>query len=53
LKDLNGDGKPDLAVGSSSASSVYVLLNDGMGGFGAATPFAAGMGALAVVAADA
>ncbi len=36
--DLNGDGKPDLAVTSNSSSSVGVLLNLGNGAFGAPVP---------------
>ena len=47
--DFNGDGKLDLATvnkGSSNVNvlpgSVSVMLGDGTGGFGAATPFATG-----------
>ncbi|HEU4713142.1 MAG TPA: FG-GAP-like repeat-containing protein [Pyrinomonadaceae bacterium] len=35
--DFNGDGKPDLAVTRASDGRVYVLLNDGTGGFPANT----------------
>lgn len=34
--DLNGDGRADLAIGLGAAPYGTVLLNDGMGGFGAA-----------------
>src|SRR6185436_17493089 len=32
--DLNGDGKPDLAVADAGFVTVNVLLGDGVGGFG-------------------
>jgi hypothetical protein len=44
LADMNGDGRPDLIVGLQSGATTYqvgVLLNDGHGGFGAETDFAA------------
>jgi FG-GAP-like repeat len=34
--DLNGDGKPDLAVANRRSNDVTVLLGDGAGGFSAA-----------------
>jgi hypothetical protein len=33
LRDLNGDSRADLIVGSRTSSSLYVMLNDGTGGF--------------------
>lgn len=39
IGDLNGDGKPDLAVANQNAFSVSVLLGDGAGSFGPATEF--------------
>ncbi|MGE5188758.1 MAG: FG-GAP-like repeat-containing protein, partial [Gemmatimonadota bacterium] len=37
--DLNGDGKPDLAVGVVGSGQVFVLIGAGDGTFGAATPY--------------
>jgi len=34
--DFNGDGKPDLAVGSNLGHTISILLGDGSGGFGPA-----------------
>ncbi|HEY6836951.1 MAG TPA: FG-GAP-like repeat-containing protein [Gaiellaceae bacterium] len=39
IGDLNGDGKPDLAVANQNAFSVSVLLGDGTGSFGPATEY--------------
>jgi hypothetical protein len=55
--DLNGDGRPDLAVanadsGSFQKSTVSVLLNQGGGTFGAAVGYAVGLDPQAVVAGD-
>jgi FG-GAP-like repeat/FG-GAP repeat len=53
--DVNGDGKPDLIVaniGDGGEGSVSVLLNDGSGGFSAATNYAAGLPSLSVTTAD-
>jgi hypothetical protein len=49
--DFNGDGKTDLAT-SDSGGGVSVLLNNGSGGFGAASTFAAGTSPKGIVAAD-
>lgn len=43
VADLNGDGKPDLAVPSLQGGSVAILLGTGAGGFGAAAYFPAGI----------
>jgi len=40
--DLNGDGKPDLAVANDGSEDVSVLLNNGNGTFAAAVPSAGG-----------
>jgi hypothetical protein len=40
--DLNGDGKPDLAVANNTDATVGVLLGDGAGGVSLQTPFAVG-----------
>ncbi len=48
--DLDGDGRPDLAIPGSDG--VSVLLGDGTGGFGAATRFAAGSGPVSVAVGD-
>ena len=51
--DLNGDGKPDLAIANGDGT-VTVLLGNGAGGFAAApgSPFAAGSGASSVAVGD-
>ncbi|HKQ56254.1 MAG TPA: FG-GAP-like repeat-containing protein [Candidatus Eisenbacteria bacterium] len=41
LGDLNGDGRPDLVVGTQSPTFVSVMLGLGNGGFGARTDIAA------------
>src|SRR5262249_20237569 len=33
VADLNGDGKPDLAVADSGAATVTLMTNDGVGDF--------------------
>jgi uncharacterized protein (TIGR03437 family) len=40
--DLNGDGKPDLAIANAGSNSVTILLNDGKGGFTAQPPLVFG-----------
>jgi hypothetical protein len=42
ISDLNGDGRPDLAVANAWSNSVSVLLGDGQGGFGNATEIPVG-----------
>lgn len=37
--DLNGDGKPDLALADRESSSLSIRLNDGTGQFGAPTTY--------------
>ena len=50
--NLNGDGKLDLAVANSGASSVSVLLGNGDGSFGTASNFAVGSQPKSVTASD-
>ena len=50
--DFNGDGIPDLAVTNFFGDDVSVLLGNGDGTFGAASTFAAQVGAMGIVAAD-
>jgi hypothetical protein len=50
--DLNGDGKPDLAVANFQANTVSVLLNNGDGTFAVGAGYPAGLGPRSVVAAD-
>ncbi len=50
--DLNGDGKPDLAVAGSGTNSVRVLINQGSGTFAAAVIYLAGANPSAVAALD-
>jgi len=38
--DLNGDGKPDLAIGNTAAGSVSIVLGKGGGTFTAGTTIA-------------
>ena len=50
--DFNGDGKQDLAAVNNSASSVSVLLGDGLGGFSAPTNFAVGFSPFSAAVGD-
>ncbi len=51
--DLNGDGKPDLAITNYSYGTVTILLGDGTGGFAApGTLFVVGAGPTFVALAD-
>jgi hypothetical protein len=52
IGDLNGDGKPDLAVVNSSSNNVSVLLGTGTGSFGAGTNFAVGTNPRSVATGD-
>jgi VCBS repeat-containing protein len=56
LGDLNGDGFLDIAAANEipgvSSNDVTVLLNNGSGGFGAATSFAAGTKSISVAMGD-
>lgn len=52
IADLNGDGKPDLAVTNGIADTVSVLFGSGNGSFGAATNYAAMVGPDSVVVND-
>jgi hypothetical protein len=44
LADLNGDGWLDALTCNSYTSEAFVLLNDGLGAFGAPQPYATGSG---------
>jgi uncharacterized protein (TIGR03437 family) len=51
--DLNGDGKPDVAVADNGGqSAVAVLLGDGQGNFGAPAFSLAGLSGVAMASAD-
>jgi hypothetical protein len=50
--DLNGDGKPDLAVTNFGRATVSVLLNKGNGTFAARTYYSTGAGPASIAAAD-
>ena len=52
IGDLNGDGKPDLAVANSASNTVSVLLGNGDGTFGAKTDFATGVDPRSVAIGD-
>jgi hypothetical protein len=52
IGDVNGDGKPDLAVANYGSSTVSVLLGSGAGGFGAKTDFAIGTPPVSVAIGD-
>src|SRR5207249_1124949 len=50
--DVNGDGKPDLALANNASNSVSVLLGNGDGTFAPAQNFATGTGPFTAVIAD-
>ena len=52
LGDLNGDGKPDLAVANNGSSNISVLLGNGDGTFAAKTDYDVGQPAYGVVFTD-
>jgi hypothetical protein len=52
IGDLNGDGKPDLAVANNGSDNVSILLGTGMGSFSTATNFGAGISPSAVAIGD-
>src|SRR6266571_3307218 len=52
IGDLNGDGRPDLAVANLNSNTASVLLGNGAGGFGAKTDFATGAGSVSVAIGD-
>ncbi len=50
--DVNGDGKPDLIIAGAFNSTVYIMTNNGNGGFGLSTTNFVGPQPQGVVAAD-
>lgn len=52
IGDLNGDGKPDLAMANIFGDNVSILLGTGTGSFGTATTFAVGAHPMSVAIAD-
>jgi hypothetical protein len=52
IGDLNGDGKPDLAVANFFSDNVSILLGDGTGGFRALTPLVVGTHPVSVAIGD-
>src|SRR2546426_310034 len=52
IGDLNGDGKPDLAVANINSATVSVLLGNGAGGVGAKPDFATAAGPISVAIGD-
>jgi len=52
LRDLNGDGHPDLVLASYTVDSILVRLGNGSGGFGAATEFPANLAATGMAMGD-
>jgi hypothetical protein len=52
IADLNGDGKPDLAVTNNTDGTVSVLLGTGGGAFGAPVTYATRLTPYSVAAAD-
>ena len=52
LGDVNGDGKPDLAVANVSSRNISVLLGNGDGTFGTKTDYDVGQQAYGVVITD-
>ena len=52
IGDLNGDGKPDLAVTLQNSNKVSILLGTGTGSFGAPTNFAVGTQPLILAISD-
>jgi hypothetical protein len=52
VADLNGDGKPDLAVTNDTDNTVSVLLNDGGGTLAAKVDYATGKEPVSVAVGD-
>jgi hypothetical protein len=52
IGDLNGDGKPDLAVANHNSNNVSILLGHGNGTFGKARNFATGDGPSSIAIGD-
>ena len=52
IGDVNGDGKPDLAVANASSSNVSILLGNGDGTFAAPVNYGVGTNPLSVAIGD-
>lgn len=52
IGDFNGDGRPDVAAGSSSGNAVSVLLNTGSGDFAPKVDYGLGAGMYSVATGD-
>jgi hypothetical protein len=52
VRDLNGDGKPDLAIANGGSDNVSVLLGNGDGTFGARTDYPTGLNPRSVAIED-
>ena len=52
IGDLNGDGRPDLAVANTDSNTVSVLLGNGDGTFQAQTQYPTGLGPASVAIRD-
>src|SRR5262249_24968283 len=52
VADLDGDGKPDLAVADEGSNDISILHGDGLGGFPTRSVVATGVGPRDVAAAD-
>ena len=52
MGDINGDGKPDVALANHGSNSISVFLDNGKGGLGAAVSYVVGVNPSAVALTD-